>query len=178
MFLLTWISHPAMRQQVTAMTNQVEGYHSFSKGRSFGGEVIAENDPDEQQKHIRYNDLLASAVILQNVIDRSKIIEDLRREGWTITDEDLSFLSPYWQAVKRFGEYGLDFDRAPDPEDPGDPLAPEASSRAGWIRRDRQGGLIYAARSSDSDRIWRGSRSGLGGTPVGLRHASDSEGRG
>jgi len=115
MFLLTWISNQAMRQQVTAMTNKVEGYHSFSKWLSFGGEVIAENDPDEQQKHIRYNDLLASAVILQNVIDMTKIIEDLRREGWTITDEDLSFLSPYLQAVKRFGEYGLDFDRAPDP---------------------------------------------------------------
>ena len=105
-----------MRQPVTAMTNQVEGYHRFSKGRSFGGEVIAENDPDEPQQHIRYNDLLASAVILQNVIDRTKIIEDLRREGWTITDEDLSFLSPYLQAVKRFGEYGLDFDRAADPK--------------------------------------------------------------
>ena len=69
MFLLTWISNPAMRPPGTAMTNQVEGYHRFSKGRSFGGEVIAENDPDEPQQHIRYNDLLASAVILQNVID-------------------------------------------------------------------------------------------------------------
>ena len=54
-----------------------------------------ENEADEQQKCIRYNDLLASAVILQNVIDMTKIIGDLRREGWTITDEDLTFLSPY-----------------------------------------------------------------------------------
>jgi hypothetical protein len=28
---------------VTAMTNKVEGYHSFSKWLRFGGEVIAEN---------------------------------------------------------------------------------------------------------------------------------------
>jgi TnpA family transposase len=115
-FLLEWISNQPMRQEVTAMTNKVEGYHSFSKWLRFGGEVIAENDPDEQQKYLRYNDLLASAVILQNVIDMSRIIADLRQEGWTITEEDLSLLSPYLTpGVKRFGEYGLDFDRELEP---------------------------------------------------------------
>jgi hypothetical protein len=105
-----------MRQEVTAMTNKVEGYHSFSKWLRFGGEVVAENDPDEQQKYLRYNDLLASAVILQNVIDMSQIIAELRREGWTITEEDLSLLSPYLTpGVKRFGEYGLDFERELEP---------------------------------------------------------------
>ena len=98
------------------MTNKVEGYHSFSKWLRFGGEVVAENDPDEQQKFIRYNDLLASAVILQNVIDMSRIVQDLRTEGWTITEEDLTFLSPYLTpGVKRFGEYGVDFDRDLEP---------------------------------------------------------------
>jgi hypothetical protein len=116
MFLLEWISNQPMRQEVTAMTNKVEGYHSFSKWLRFGGDVVAENDPDEQQKLIRYNDLLASAVILQNVIDMSRIIADLRQEGWTITDEDLSFLSPYvTPGVKRFGEYGLDLDGELEP---------------------------------------------------------------
>ena len=116
MFLLEWISNQILRQEVTAMTNKVEGYHSFSKWLRFGGEVVAENDPDEQQKYIRYNDLLASAVILQNVIDMSKIVADLRAEGWTISEDDLSFLSPYLTpGVKRFGEYGLDFDRDLEP---------------------------------------------------------------
>lgn len=82
----------------------------------FGGEVIAENDADEQQKRIRYNDLLASVVILQNVIDITKIIDDLRREGWTITDEDLTFLSPYLTlGLKRFGDYMMDLDREVEP---------------------------------------------------------------
>jgi len=116
MFLLEWISNQLMRQKVTAVTNQVESYHGFSKWLSFGGEVIAENDADEQQKRIRYNDLLASAVILQNVIDITKIIGDLRREGWTITDEDLTFLSPYLTlGLKRFGDYMMDLDREIEP---------------------------------------------------------------
>ena len=115
-FLLEWISNQLLRQTVTAMTNKVESYHGFSKWLSFGGEVIAENDPDEQQKRIRYNDLLASAVILQNVIDMTKIIGDLRREGWTISDEDLTFLSPYLTpGLKRFGDYMVDLDREIEP---------------------------------------------------------------
>ena len=59
---------------------------------------------------------MASAVILQNVIDMSKVIQDLRNEGWTITAEDLTFLSPYLTpGLKRFGEYGVDFDRDLEP---------------------------------------------------------------
>jgi hypothetical protein len=59
---------------------------------------------------------LASAVILQNVLDMSTIIADLRAEGWSMSEEDLSFLSPYLTpGVKRFGEYGLDFDRDLEP---------------------------------------------------------------
>ena len=55
-------------------------------------------------------------MILQNIIDMSRIIADLRQEGWTITEEDLSLLSPYLTpGAKRFGEYGLDFDRERDP---------------------------------------------------------------
>ena len=116
MFLLEWISNQLMRQKVTAITNKVESYHGFSKWLSFGGEGIAENEADEQQKCIRYNDLLASAVILQNVIDMTKIIGDLRREGWTITDEDLTFLSPYLTlGLKRFGDYMMDLDREIEP---------------------------------------------------------------
>jgi TnpA family transposase len=95
LFLLDWISKAAVRQGVTATTNKVECYHGFAKWLSFGGEqaaekVIAENDPDEQQKQIRYNDLLASAVILQHAIDMARIVEDLRRQGWQISDEDVA----------------------------------------------------------------------------------------
>jgi TnpA family transposase len=62
-FLLEWIGSREMRQEVTATTNKVESYNGFAKWLSFGGDVIAENEPEEQQKRLRYNDLVASAVI-------------------------------------------------------------------------------------------------------------------
>ena len=56
-FLLKYISDIEMRQQITSTTNKVEYF-------SFGGEgIISENDPDEQEKRIKYNDLVSNACI-------------------------------------------------------------------------------------------------------------------
>jgi Tn3 transposase DDE domain len=90
----------------------------FLSSRSFvfGGDVIAENDPDEQQKHLRYNDLVAAAVILQNTIDMARIVTDPKRDGWKISAAHLSLLSPYQTStVKRFGEYAVNLSRPPEP---------------------------------------------------------------
>ncbi len=115
-FLLKWIGSRELRQEVTANTNKIESYNGFSKWLSFGGDVIAENDPDEQQKRLRYNDMVASSVILQNTVDMMRILQKLVREGWQFTDEDVSFLSPYLTSnVKRFGEFNLKLNRPPEP---------------------------------------------------------------
>lgn len=115
-FLLNWIGSRELRQEVTANTNKIESYNGFSKWLSFGGDVIAENDPDEQQKRLRYNDMVASSVILQNTVDMMRILHKLAREGWQFTDEDVSFLSPYLTSnVKRFGEFNLKLNRPPEP---------------------------------------------------------------
>jgi hypothetical protein len=83
---------------------------------SFGRDVITENDPDEQQKHLRYNDLVATAVILQNTVDMARILTELKRNEWKISAADLSLLSPYQTStVKRFGEYAVNLSRPPEP---------------------------------------------------------------
>lgn len=115
-FLLEWVGSRELRQEITANTNKIESYNGFAKWLSFGGDVIAINEPDEQQKRLRYNDLVASALILQNTVDMMRTLGGLQKEGWKITEEDVSFLSPYQVAhVKRFGEYSLKLKRKPEP---------------------------------------------------------------
>lgn len=115
-FLLEWIGSRELRQEVTANTNKIESYNGFAKWLSFGGDVIAVNEPDEQQKRLRYNDLIASALILQNTVDMMRTLRVLEREGWNISAEDVSFLSPYLIGhVKRFGDFNLKLKRAPEP---------------------------------------------------------------
>lgn len=119
LFLLRYISDLPLRQQITASTNKAEAYNGFSKWLFFGGEgVIAENDPEEQEKAIKYNDLVANAVVLSNVVDMTQCLEELVREGYPVHREDVAALSLYLTYhIKRFGDYIVDWDRTPDPLD-------------------------------------------------------------
>lgn len=52
--------------------------------------------------------------MLQNVIDITDICHALIQQGYTITEEDLSHMSPYiTEQIKRFGEYVLDLASRP-----------------------------------------------------------------
>lgn len=116
-FLLRYISDIQLREQITATTNKVEAYNGFSKWVFFGGEgVIAENDPEEQEKRIKYKDLVANVIIFQNVVDMTYALRELKREGYTINREDVAALSPYLtRHIKRFGDYYIDLGNVPQP---------------------------------------------------------------
>ena len=63
---------------------------------------------EEQEKRIKYNDLVANAVAIQNVIDLTRAVRQLIREGYPVKREDLAVLSPYQtRHIKRFGDYIL-----------------------------------------------------------------------
>ena len=118
-FLLRFLASQELRSQITAATNKAESYNNFSKWLLFGGEgVIPDDDPEEQTKKLKYNHLLASSVILQNAADITAVLRALAAEGYTIRREDLAQLSPYLTGhIKRFGDYIVDADTAPEPLD-------------------------------------------------------------
>jgi TnpA family transposase len=118
-FLLQYIADIHLRRTITAATNKVEAYNGFSKWICFGGfGIIANNDPEQQEKIIKYGDLVANAIIFQNVVDLTEVIRQLRKEGYTVNPEDLSALSPYLtEHIKRFGDYVIDLEKQPQPFD-------------------------------------------------------------
>ena len=55
-------------------------------------------------------------MVFSNVVEQTRIIKKLIREGWKITREDVAVLSPYITThIKRFGDYIIDMDAVPDP---------------------------------------------------------------
>jgi hypothetical protein len=77
--------------------------------------VIAENEPEEQQKRLRCNDLVASAVILQNTVDMMQALREMVANGEKVRAEDIEFLSPYpTHNIRRVGHYKLHLDRRPE----------------------------------------------------------------
>ena len=115
-FLLEYLSNPQLREVITASTNKVESYNALSDWIRFGSRVIvASNDPNEMEKAIKYNALIANGVVLQNIIDYSASIYQLQQEGYEITKKDAARISPYMtEHIKRFGEYIIDLEKQPE----------------------------------------------------------------
>ncbi|MGW3364979.1 Tn3 family transposase [Streptosporangium canum] len=108
--LLRYLADPALRSRVTAATDKVETYNAFSQWLGFGNNgVIAHNDPDEQEKLIKMNALLANLVIFHNALDLMDVVRALVAEGWPVTADHLGAISPYLRAhIRRFGAYATD----------------------------------------------------------------------
>ena len=118
-FLLQYMSDTAMRQHIRAETTKVESYHQFTDWIAFGGPVLRSGDPVEQEKRIKYRDLVANAVMLHNVADMTNVLYELQQEGERVTPEVVRRLSPYLtEHIKRFGQCVLDMDTPPEPLQP------------------------------------------------------------
>jgi TnpA family transposase len=108
-FLLRYISDIPLREQITKTTNIAERYNQFCEWIRFAsGGLMAENDPEEQQKRVRYTDIVANALMLQNVADFTDALEQLKQRGYPVQSEDVAHLSAYMtEHLQRFGEYTL-----------------------------------------------------------------------
>jgi TnpA family transposase len=115
--LLRYLADPQLRARITAATNKVESYHGFSHWLAFGNNgMLADNDPDEQEKLIKLNILLANLVIFHNALDIMDVVRQLVAEGWLITADQPGAMSPDIRAhISRFGAYATD-DLARQPE--------------------------------------------------------------
>ncbi len=86
---------------------------------SFGGPVLKSGDPVEQEKRIKYMNLVANAVMLSNVVDLTEVLHTMTSEGYVVTRELVGRLSPYLREhLRRFGQYVLDMEVKPEPLEP------------------------------------------------------------
>ena len=78
--------------------------------------MLRTGDPVEQEKRIKYRDLVANALMLHNVVDMTNALSALQQEGVCVTPEAVRRLSPYLtEHIKRFGQYVLDMETQPEP---------------------------------------------------------------
>ena len=68
-------------------------------------------------KAIIYNELVANAVALQNVVDQTQALHALKSECVAIEPADLPYLSPYAiRNLKHFGDYPTELKPEPAPQ--------------------------------------------------------------
>lgn len=95
LFALEWVQDPELRRRVTVGLNKGELRNSLAWAVHFHrlGEIRGRSLEAQLHKASGLN-LIIAAVALWNTAYLSAIIDDLKAEGWEITDEQLSYLSP------------------------------------------------------------------------------------
>lgn len=115
-FLLEYIASKPMRIEITGATTKIESFHTFRDWVTFGGDVITSGDPVEQEKRIKYMNLVANIIMLHNVVDLTNVLNQMVVDGCRVTEEWVKRLSAYMtEHIKRFGQYILDRGTMPKP---------------------------------------------------------------
>ena len=109
MVLLRYISDPVVRGHVSKATTMIESFNGFAKWLNFGNATIGTNDPEDQEKYIKFNTLVANLVILSTAVDMSRVFNGLRADDRPVRRADLVTIAPYQQEnVRRFGDFVYD----------------------------------------------------------------------
>lgn len=78
--------------------------------------ILRTNNREELRKRIKYNHLVANCLILYNVFEMSRILNELAQEGYRIEPEAIEGLNPYLtKHANRLGKYSLDINCEPQP---------------------------------------------------------------
>jgi hypothetical protein len=103
-----------------AATTKIEAENYFSQWSTFCGDgIFKSRDPLESEKQVKHKDLIANAIMLQNVVDMTDALYDMAREGHLVTQEVVATISPYFREhIKRFGEYVIYTETLPSPLQP------------------------------------------------------------
>ena len=107
--LLRFLSEPQLREHITAITNRTEAFHNFSAHLMIGGQLIGHNDPDYQERVVKFNELISNCAVYSTALDITDAANVLAAEGHPVDTDDLATISPYvTRTIRRFGDWVLD----------------------------------------------------------------------
>jgi len=114
-FLMEYIHSAKLRATVHGATTKSESFNAFVQWLAFGGMgVLRTNNREELRKRIKYNHLVANCVVLYNVFEMSRILNELAQEGHHIDPAAVAGINPYGTGhIIRLGQYHLDVGRQP-----------------------------------------------------------------
>ena len=117
--LLRYLSEPGLRDQIAVVTNRTEQFHNFAQFLMIGGRLIGHNDPDYQERVVKFNELVANAAIFSTALDITDAANALAAEGFPVDTGDLAAVSPYiTRTIRRFGNWVVDLTPPITPRSP------------------------------------------------------------
>ena len=104
--VLKYISDEGYQRKIGKQLNKGESLHILRQFLFFLNESkIRISDPEDQQLQADCLNLMTNAVILWNTVYMWKAIEQLKNDGYTVTDDDIAGLSPCrFEHINRLGK--------------------------------------------------------------------------
>ena len=98
------------RREISTQLNKGEAVNDLQQFLHLGREGrIYARQAEEQENHFGCLNLLINIVIIWNTVYMAEIIDQLKREGYNINDEDLKHLSPVRHGhINPYGKYKFD----------------------------------------------------------------------
>ena len=109
-FILRYLESEEYRRRINAQLNKGEALHGLRQFLFYAnGRKIRRKQEDEQNNQASCLTLLTNAVVAWNTIYITAALDQLKTEGYTPLDEDLSHLSPArYEHINPYGKYHFD----------------------------------------------------------------------
>src|SRR5262245_34895354 len=106
-FILRYLCNPEFRRQIHRQLNKGEALHALRRYLMVAQEAqIRKRYPDDQLNQAHCLNLVTNAVVVWNTIYTWQAIEQLKREGRQIDEEDVRHLSPArYEHINVYGRY-------------------------------------------------------------------------
>ncbi|MGH9875928.1 MAG: Tn3 family transposase, partial [Pyrinomonadaceae bacterium] len=106
-FILRYLCNPEFQRQIHRQLNKGEALHSLRRYLMVAQEAqIRKRYPDDQLNQAHCLNLVTNAVVVWNTVYMWEVIEQLKREGRQIDEEDVKHLSPArYEHINVYGRY-------------------------------------------------------------------------
>ncbi len=115
-FILRYLESEEYRRRINGQLNKGESLHALRRFLFFANEgQIRKRQPEEQGNQASCLNLVTNAVIAWNTVYMGEAIRQLRDEGYEVSDQDLTHLSPtLYEHINPYGKYSFDASRPLD----------------------------------------------------------------
>lgn len=112
-FILRYIQDPVFRREINLQLNKGEALHDLRQFVHFANEGKLRCHLEEDQINAAgCLNLVVNAIVFWNTIYMQAIIEQLRREGYQVNDEDLKHLSPArFEHIHPYGHFVFNIEK-------------------------------------------------------------------
>lgn len=110
--ILGWYESLQTRRRVSSQLNKGEAIHSLRTHLCYANQGKVKGQPDEQLNHqVGSLNLITNIIILWNTLYMSKVVEQLKSEGYTVDESSLKHIWPtHFEHINIYGQYRFNLD--------------------------------------------------------------------